>query len=168
LLFFEILKILDSNILAAKLFSSFIVITIMPNTRTQLVEQFQEGIRAISRQLWSGADQCFTRLKLYPGQARVLHLIYHKVRTNVKDLAAALGTTPSAATQLVETLVQSGLVKRKIDNKDRRVVRLEISRKGSATFNAFHREHLRLLTRLLKPLSNQELSQLISIQQKLT
>ena len=139
----------------------------MHRNRTQLIEQFQENIRAIGRKLWHGADQTLMRCKIHPSQARLLYLMHKQGKTTIKELATILGTTPSAATQLVEGLVEASLVTRKADRKDRRVTWLDLSAKGKKTFTTFHRVHLRRLTELLQPLSDTELATLTTIQKKL-
>lgn len=139
----------------------------MSNERSQLIEQFQENIRAIGRKLWHGADRALGRCVIHPSQARLLYLMHKKGKTTIKELAAILGTTPSAATQLVEGLVEASLVTRKADTKDRRVTWLDLSAKGKKTFTNFHRAHLRRLTELLQPLSNTDLAKLTTIQKKL-
>lgn len=139
----------------------------MQATRSHLIEQFQENVRAIGRKLWLGADQTFLRCKIHPGQARLLYLMHKKGKTTIKELAATLSTTPSAATQLVEGLVEASLVTRTADTKDRRVTWLGLSAKGKQIFSRFHRAHLRRLTELLRPLSTADLVQLTAIQKKL-
>ncbi|MFA6042192.1 MAG: MarR family transcriptional regulator [Patescibacteria group bacterium] len=136
-------------------------------SRQQLIEQFQEGIRAIGRKLWSGVGHTLAKCTLHPGQARLLYLMHQQGTTTTKVLATVLGTTPSAATQLVESLVQLGLVARKADTRDRRVAWLTLSPKGRKTFATFHRAHLRRLAKLLQPLTNAELAQFTSLQRKL-
>ena len=139
----------------------------MLNTRSQLIEQFQENIRAIGRKLWHGADQTLQKCTLHPSQARLLYLMHKKGKTTIKELAAVLHTTPSAATQMVEGLVEARFVMRTADTKDRRVTWLALSAHGKKGFTRFHQAHLRRLTELLRPLSTADLAQLTSIQKKL-
>lgn len=65
-------------------------------------------------------------------QMSVLMWIYRGGGCRVSDLGAQMGVTNAAASQLVERLVQAGLVRRASDPTDRRVRRLELTPEGLA------------------------------------
>src|SRR5262245_52124780 len=59
----------------------------------------------------------------------VLMMIEHFKKRSIKDIANEMEISSSAATQLVDILVQAGFVIRGEDAKDRRLVELRLSAK---------------------------------------
>jgi DNA-binding MarR family transcriptional regulator len=65
-------------------------------------------------------------------QLRALHLIAHRKRCAMGDLAERLAVAMSTATQVADRLEQRGWIQRVDDPVDRRVVRLELTPEGRA------------------------------------
>ena len=63
----------------------------------------------------------------------VLHLLDSSARVKMRDIAGELNITFPSATSLVNRLYGMGLVKRKADAMDRRVVYIELTPKGRST-----------------------------------
>lgn len=63
-------------------------------------------------------------------QIRALHMIAHRRRCAMGDLAERLGVAMSTATQLADRLEQRGWIQRVDDPEDRRVVRLALTPEG--------------------------------------
>jgi DNA-binding MarR family transcriptional regulator len=83
--------------------------------------------------------------RLAPSQWLVLHQVGHQNGIGVKELAASLGITSSAATQLVDSLVKKGLLIRQPSEEDRRALRLSLpeeSRKRIDTMMAHRLERM--------------------------
>ncbi len=116
--------------------------------------------------MWAGKERCFREFHLHPAQVRILYFVKHRGSVTVKDIADVMGATSSAATQLVESMVKVGFLERKHDARDRRKVHVGLSDKGKAKFQKFRKDHLAWVRKLLSPLSDRELEQLIAIQKK--
>jgi DNA-binding MarR family transcriptional regulator len=70
-------------------------------------------------------------------QAITLKTIKEQGRTcKMSDLAAVRFLTPAAATGIVDRLIHQGMVERKFDEKDRRVILLALTRRGETTMSA--------------------------------
>lgn len=138
----------------------------MPPHRKQLIEEFMGSVRALGRALWADRADCFKHYKLHPGQVRVLYFVLRQQHVAVKDVAKVLGTSASAATQLVDSLVKAGFLARVSDPSDRRRVVLTLSAKGRAKFEKFRGEHLAMVAKAFTPLTDGELSTLIRIHRK--
>ena len=67
------------------------------------------------------ADRGLTELSVSPGHIQVLIALTRGPRS-VGQLAEELGVSPPAATQLVDRLAEHGMVRRRNDPSDRRVV----------------------------------------------
>jgi DNA-binding MarR family transcriptional regulator len=92
--------------------------------------------------------QALLAIKGFPGGGPV----------TVGDLAARLGIRHHSAVGLVDRLVASGHLERRTDSLDKRRILLALTDHGEealATLSAVHREELRRLTPLLKPLLTQ-------------
>jgi DNA-binding MarR family transcriptional regulator len=67
---------------------------------------------------------------LSPSQVNTLMRLYHGGTSDVSNIGELAGVTNAAASQLVERLVQTGLVERKESDADRRVKILTLTEKG--------------------------------------
>jgi DNA-binding MarR family transcriptional regulator len=65
-------------------------------------------------------------------QLSTLMRLYYRRAGAVSDIAVALGVTNAAASQMVDRLVQLGLIDRLEDKLDRRVKHVELTEKGRA------------------------------------
>jgi DNA-binding MarR family transcriptional regulator len=83
------------------------------------------------------------------------------------ELATLMDISPSSATQLVDRLVQHGLVDRVADPADRRVHRLAVAGAAAEAVRGFEKDRSRRMAKLLAPLSEEELEVVVSIAQRL-
>ena len=96
--------------------------------------QFTSALRA-----WVGVSmrQSMRHLLLYSresglsmSQVGALMLVYRKGVSGVSDIGDHLGITSAAASQMLERLVQQGIVLRSEDPHDRRVKQIALTEKG--------------------------------------
>lgn len=97
-------------------------------------------------------------------QLEALRYIHEHGTPVMKEVARHLHVTPPAATGLIEGLVNAKAVERIPEPKDRRVIRLRVTKKG-ATFlqNALARriEHMRQLLQKLTPEDQKHLTNIL-------
>lgn len=74
----------------------------------------------------------------------------------MSETAASLKITTGTLTVAVDRLVRKGYVERHRDEKDRRVVRIRLTRKGKLAFRMHAKFHTLLVRRLLDPLDDNE------------
>jgi DNA-binding MarR family transcriptional regulator len=117
----------------------------LPEIMRQLV-----GSRRLARRDW----------ELTIAQVRALHAIGERPGCTMSELAARLGVGLSAATGLVDRLVQRGLVERAADRMDRRVVRVGISAVGRRARQRFRQHSRRRLESALSGLSSRQLQEI--------
>jgi DNA-binding MarR family transcriptional regulator len=94
------------------------------------------------------------------------HLVKHGPLT-MNDLAARMDISPSAATQLVDRLVQNGLAERAPDPDDRRALRVAASGSALAAVRAFEKERSTRFAALLAPLSEDELEVIAGLAERI-
>lgn len=86
---------------------------------------------------------------------------------SVSQLAAAARVTPGAITQFIDRLVDSGLVERFEDPKDRRVVRIRLTAKARKRFQKMKEFHFERLAKAFRNLSDPEIAQLAELLRKI-
>lgn len=97
----------------------------------------------------------------------VLCSIDQSKTTNVKDMAHSMSISPSAITQLVDGLVDTGLVTRREDPVDRRTTQLSLSSKGKKHLQLIKKKKMESLISIFEVLSDTELATFHKLQQKL-
>lgn len=86
----------------------------------------------------------------------------------MRHIAEYLGVTPPSATSLVNNMVKEEYLKRVLDEKDRRIVRLAITPKGKKNLkNAFKNMAARI-KKALSALNKTEIDNLAKIMEKLS
>lgn len=91
---------------------------------------FQEIFPKLMHYLETEEIRELTGLGITPGQTNALLILYLHDDLTMGELSAEIYLAESAATRLVDRLVKMNLVKRRGDNKDRRVVRVFLSSYG--------------------------------------
>jgi DNA-binding MarR family transcriptional regulator len=74
-------------------------------------------------------------------QVSVLFYVYRKGSSGVSDIGEEMGVTSAAASQMLDRLVQQGLILRSEDQHDRRLKQIVLTKKGCQTLDLF-RENL--------------------------
>jgi DNA-binding MarR family transcriptional regulator len=82
---------------------------------------------------------------------------------SMSQLAKALHVSESAATALVDRLVRHGLVERRPDPADRRVVRIELSERARSLADQVARARLRTFSEVFSGISDEKLGVLVAI-----
>lgn len=90
----------------------------------------------------------------------------HSTPMAMRELGDALGVPLSTATHLIDSLVESGYIKRMPDPADRRIVRVALTPAGSrlyATFNEYFNRHVE---EFLGRFTQEERENMIALMQK--
>jgi len=74
----------------------------------------------------------------------------------MSETAATLGVTTGTLTVAVDRLVRKGYVERHRDPTDRRVVRVELTKKGKLAYRMHNKFHTLLMDRLTSPLDGEQ------------
>jgi DNA-binding MarR family transcriptional regulator len=141
--------------------------------RQGLVQQFFETLTAVHRLVGDQRSivtpvgrERRAKERRQP-QTELLYILSRVKELTIKQIAAKMFITSSAATQMVESLVKQGFLERQDDPKDRRVVKVRLTPKGRAYFNRFRKWHLHRVDYVLRKLSDKELKYIIDIRNKL-
>ena len=133
--------------------------------KEQLIQSIIENMAKCQR---PAIKSSWKEFGLSHAQMGMLYLLHYHSQVSVKETADFLGISKSAATQLLDPLTDKGLVKRQDDPKDRRIVRLSLTVKGTQVLKKMAKHKYAGLRSAMGSLSCQELEQLNRIYQKMT
>lgn len=108
--------------------------------------QIAEALFRVARAVMFGADIDTGLEELPLSQVRCLRVIGHHEGQKMQDLAARMDVKLPALSQVVDRLVKRGLVERRTDPDDRRVVRLHLAPEARAMVEAKRRNRDERLT----------------------
>src|SRR5689334_22025941 len=94
------------------------------------IQRLEAAMTLLKRAHMTAREDLSQGFQLTRTQLEILVMFGEQATWTVGELAMRLGLTPSAITQTVETLVRRGLVDRRPDDHDRRVIRLELGAAG--------------------------------------
>jgi DNA-binding MarR family transcriptional regulator len=89
-------------------------------------------------------------------QFGILMQLHYRRDCGISDLSDRFDITNAAASQLVDKLVQSGLIQREEDLHDRRVKRLNLTEKGRKLIQHGIEERYRWVDQLVRKLTEEE------------
>jgi len=100
-------------------------------------------------------------------QVELLFVVSQYGSPNVKEIADSLGITSGAVSQLIEHLVEEGMLERGNSSDDRRIVQVRFTRHGAKIFKHFQAHRVAKMTDFLSALDDQELAQFTGLLDKM-
>ncbi|MCR4436371.1 MAG: MarR family transcriptional regulator [Clostridiales bacterium] len=107
------------------------------------------------------------KYELYRGQANLLLLILKNNGASQGDLAEQLDVRPSSMTEMVAKMERAGLVTRKQDEKDQRVMRIYLTEDGRKAAESLAGTTDEFLGSIFNSLTDEEKEQMLVITEKL-
>jgi DNA-binding MarR family transcriptional regulator len=126
--------------------------------KAQLIRQVIELQRKVNRMLRRQVPDAWMELSLTLAQLKSLSFISSEGNTNVRKLAAALSVTSANVTGIVDRLVKQGLVTRRENPEDRRMLLLQVTDKGRALITDLRERQTSRLSEILDYMSPDEVS----------
>ncbi len=132
-----------------------------PNAdRETLIQEIIRLHRGISRNIGRHEPEAWMDLNLTIGQVKSLFFIDSEGSTSSRKLASALGRTPPDATRIIDRLVEQGLVSRRGNPEDRRMLILTTTEAGKALAARLRESRMSHIHNMLEQLNEEELSTL--------
>ena len=100
--------------------------------------------------------------RVTPEQFSVLDRLLEGGPVSMKELAAARGVALNTATSLVDRLVAAGLVERRGDPDDRRVVRVAVTERGRVLVERLRTAREAVLRRMFDDLGDEEIDRVLA------
>ena len=135
--------------------------------RTELMTEVAEGFSSFKRLMVTSQAHGHAKRMTTHAQIGILFILSHGGPMSLKAIAERLCMTSSAATQLVNGLVEDKMITRREDETDRRKIVLTLTATGKNALAAAKKARLSALTALLEPLSDAELLQWKTLQDKI-
>jgi len=101
-------------------------------------------------------------------QLQTLHFLRKNPNSPMRKIADYLHIELPSATNLIDKLVKLDFVGRKIDTKDKRLVNIALTKKGTLLLTKAIRERRKNIEKILTLLTEKEKQTLLSLLQKLT
>jgi len=136
------------------------------SARETTIEAIFENTTTMKR-FMAGHWQTMQRdLAISHSQFELLFAIRNMQPVSFKQLAQQLYLTPSAVSQLAETLEQRELISRQSDAADRRVQYLEVSKKGNKLLKEIEKHRRNVMQSIMDDLDDEELALWLRVQEK--
>jgi MarR family transcriptional regulator, organic hydroperoxide resistance regulator len=139
----------------------------MNNDRETLIGKILEDIHAIKHEITAEMHTFFNEISITHQQWIVLHIIKKNRNINIKDLANLLDITSSAATQIVDSLVNKEMLLRKRNPDDRRTLKIELTEKSKSQFDSIKNKNFKTLSSLFDVLDDDELLKYCELNNKI-
>lgn len=104
---------------------------------------------------------------LYHGQANLLLIILQNDGASQRDLAEQLDVRPSSMTEMLSRLEQCGLIVRKQDEKDQRVMHIYLTEEGKKTAEKTAESKGAYVESIFRALTEEEQEQMLILTEKL-
>ena len=128
--------------------------------RQEWIEHITSCVFQLKQRLAHAARQTDQQFGLAPVHWHVLGLLHSGAIETMGDVAAKLCVSKGAATQILDVLVAKKLVRRTLDQHDRRVVRLQLTTQSQLMTDHFQQYMTEAVADLFAVLSDAELAQL--------
>jgi MarR family transcriptional regulator, organic hydroperoxide resistance regulator len=132
--------------------------------REDLIQDITETLARCQRPANFAAWQ---QVGLSRAQIGLLFMLSYHGRLQAKQVAEYLGVSKSAVSQLIDPLVEKGLITRQTEVRDRRIVSLKLSNKGAQALKKISRHKYAGFRSRLETLTNNELEQLAKLVRKI-
>ncbi len=94
-------------------------------------------------------------------QLSIISILAKHDKQKVSDISEKMGLSDSTVSGILDRLEQKGIVERKRNKDDRRVVKIYLSKGSQKICQEFHRKREEYFVHLLKKLSEQEMDDII-------
>ena len=129
----------------------------------ELNEQIIEALFKIARNLKGSMHGDFEHSHLTMLQCQALECVKKKKNAHMADIASHFATTMPTATALVDKLIAAKLVKRENDVKDRRIVKIFMTKLGDKFLHQVIKSKSEKMGKVLSYLSKQDKLELLRI-----
>ena len=109
---------------------------------------------------------CLSQYKVTTSQSCTLLSLPQKGSLSMNELSEVMGIVCSSMTRIVDSLVKKKLVQRRIDDKDRRIVRVSLTKQGQELGVTLEKEFQIFFKSVLENIRDQELHVILDSMEK--
>jgi len=122
----------------------------------EVIVELEKELRHLCTMIKQKGREILTNFEITPPQFTALQYLILEENLTIGELSNKMYLACSTITDLVDRMEKNELVKRKRDEKDRRVVRIQVLDKGHQIIEEVLHVRRNYLADLLKDLSNQQ------------
>lgn len=139
----------------------------MTQKRDKLISDIFNTLELTKRAMFAHFYHATAKGDLGPSQIHILFIVGRDQPVQLKDLAAKLHLTPGAITQIIDSLVKDGYLKRTPHDTDRRIIQVQLTKKGVNHIHILMQKRLEWFTEVVSSLDTEELVTYLKVQQKI-
>ncbi len=136
--------------------------------RRSTIEGILQCFQATKQRLLKVTNVLSDRNQIPYSQWMVLHIIYHNEGIGIKELSHMLGTSSSAATQLVDNMVKKGTLVSEKSLEDRRALKIRLAKNTKELIETTKTQTYQKIYTFFDILTDEELQQLSELSKKVT
>jgi DNA-binding MarR family transcriptional regulator len=136
--------------------------------RKKQISDIIENFRTVYKAMARIAPSFFRNLDITPTQMFILSLVKENRGINLKELAAMLCISSSAATQQVNDLVKRGYLNREVNDTDRRYIKIKLCEEKCDQIRMFEDRMIEEFTVFFDDLTDEELALYRKLNNKIT
>ncbi|MEI3607680.1 MarR family transcriptional regulator [Pseudogracilibacillus sp. SE30717A] len=134
----------------------------MSSDQQHLINDFEKSFWNLRRKMKYMWEEIYEQK--FPGsQSHILYMLGKNGPKKMSELANSLYLTPGAVTTASDHLISNGYIARTRNEKDRRVVHLELTQKGKSALKDLQNEGRKRIELVFKDVSDSELKMMNDI-----
>ncbi len=123
----------------------------------------EEALMAFRRRLFDIMHKEAKNFDYSISQIEALQYIAEKKNPSMKDISSYLKITPPSVTTLIEGMIDKDLVKRVMNQSDRRTIQITLTSKAKNLFKIIHTRKTLIFKKMFSKLSENDRKQLVRI-----
>ena len=136
----------------------------MPNlSLSEFSDRVSEIMPVIMREFYKQQTSEFYRMKITLPQFVVLEILHREGQSRMTDLARLINVSTAAMTGIVDRLVRDGYVARASDPDDRRIIKVDLTAKGSKAVKNIIDQRKQIFSRVFGVLSQEDREEYLKI-----
>ena len=129
----------------------------------EFVDKVSEIMPVMMREFFRQETNEFYKLKITLPQFVVLDMLNRQGESKMSDLAHLINVTTAAMTGIVDRLVRDGYVKRTHDPRDRRIVNVALTVKGTSSVKEMINQRKKMTAKIFGMISQEEREEYLRI-----
>lgn len=125
--------------------------------RKESIENILASFHSIKNKIMVESLKSLKEIDITPAQGQILMVVKHHGSVSQKEIADHMGISPSAVTQLIESLVANDYLIREVSQEDKRVWNIQLSEKSKSKMTALRSGSLSKLANIFEVLDDTEL-----------
>ncbi|MDD5428748.1 MAG: MarR family transcriptional regulator [Candidatus Omnitrophica bacterium] len=123
---------------------------------SEFAERISEIMPVISRRFYKKVTGEFFRMKVTMSQFVILEILSRDGESRMTDLARGIGVSTAAITGMADRLVRDGYAVRVSDPGDRRIIKVDLTSKGSKLVKKMRDHRKQIVSKIFGVLSEAE------------